>query len=199
MPRRGDGIYLRGHTWMLDTIINGQRHVMKLGRNISKTVAGELATIERGKILRAEAGIGGKKRKDILFDKAAEEFLNWAEANKRPKTVIGYKEQFKQLMKSFGNMKLSQIHPFLLEKHKEKRSIEEARVSANREITLLKNLFNRMLEWKKFEGENPARRVKSLMSLRARFAFSTMWKKVGSWLLPGSHCGPSSCAGFTQG
>jgi hypothetical protein len=38
------------------------------GKNINRTVAGELAAIERSKILRGEAGIGGKKRKDITFE-----------------------------------------------------------------------------------------------------------------------------------
>src|SRR5688572_2315919 len=86
MPRRGDGLVLRGKTWGLDFSHQGQRHQVRLGRNISRTVARELAVVERAKALKQEAGIGGKKRKDVLFDKAAEEFLKWAEANHRPKS-----------------------------------------------------------------------------------------------------------------
>jgi hypothetical protein len=58
-------------------------HQVRLGRNISKTVARELAIVERAKALKQEAGIGARKRKDISFDKAADEFLRWAEANHR--------------------------------------------------------------------------------------------------------------------
>jgi hypothetical protein len=43
MARRGDGIYLRGRTWWLDFMHDGKRHVVRLGKNISRTVAGELA------------------------------------------------------------------------------------------------------------------------------------------------------------
>ena len=73
MARKGDGIYLRGNAWGLDFLHKGVRHQVSLGRNIKKSVAKELATIERGKILRGEAGIG-RKKKDILFDQAKEDF-----------------------------------------------------------------------------------------------------------------------------
>ena len=61
MARRGDGIYQRGKTWWLDFTHRGGRHVVRLGKNISRTVAGELARVQRGAILKGEAGIGGPK------------------------------------------------------------------------------------------------------------------------------------------
>jgi hypothetical protein len=30
--RKGDGLYLRGRTWILDCRIDGTRHVVKLGK-----------------------------------------------------------------------------------------------------------------------------------------------------------------------
>jgi hypothetical protein len=75
MARRGKGLVLRGKTWWLDFTFRGIRHQNRFGKSINKTVAGELAAVERSKILRGEAGIGGKKRKDITFEKASEEFL----------------------------------------------------------------------------------------------------------------------------
>ena len=85
MARRGDAIYLRGKTWWLDFTHQGQRHAIRLGRNINRTAAGELASVKRAAILKGEAGIG-EKRKDLPFEKAAAKFLEWAEANKRFKT-----------------------------------------------------------------------------------------------------------------
>jgi len=46
--------------------------------------------VKRGAILRGEAGMGAKKRKNISFEKAVEEFMNWVKANKRPRTVGFY-------------------------------------------------------------------------------------------------------------
>jgi hypothetical protein len=61
MARRGDAIHLRGRTWWLDFTHRSERHVLRLGRGITKTVARELASVQRGAILRGEAGIGGPK------------------------------------------------------------------------------------------------------------------------------------------
>jgi hypothetical protein len=73
MARR-DGIFPRGcgkiKSWWLDTIINGVRYQKRLGRGITRTVALELAAIERAKILRGEAGIGKKSKKDLTFEEA---------------------------------------------------------------------------------------------------------------------------------
>jgi len=77
--RRGDGLYLRGRTWWLDFTHRGERHVARLGKNISRTGAGELARVQRGAILKGEAGIGGPKRQDLTVEKASELFLAWAE------------------------------------------------------------------------------------------------------------------------
>ena len=74
MARRGDGIYQRGKTWWLDFMHDGRRHYVRLGR-VNRTVAGEIAAVKRAAILKGEAGIGGPKRADLTFDKAADRFL----------------------------------------------------------------------------------------------------------------------------
>ena len=90
LARRHDGIYIRGKTWWLDFRHDGKRHIVRLGKGINKTVAHELAGIKRGDILKGEAGIA-QKRANLSFDKAAEDFLTWAKANKRPKTITSYR------------------------------------------------------------------------------------------------------------
>lgn len=167
MARRGDGIYIRGKTWWLDFTHQGKRHQERLGRNINRSVARELAAIKRAAILKGEVGIG-KRRNDILFDKATEEFLKWAEVNRRPKTFYSYRGCVKQLLKSFSGKRLSDIHPFLIEKHRQRRIKEGALVAVNRELTCLKALFNRYVEWRKFDGANPVRRVKLLKETKGR-------------------------------
>ena len=72
MARKGDGIYLRGKTWYLDFRRKGERFTERLGKSISKTTARELATIKRSEIIKGGAGV--KKKKDITFESAAEEF-----------------------------------------------------------------------------------------------------------------------------
>jgi hypothetical protein len=160
MARRGDGIYQRGRTWWLDFRHDGKRHVTRLGKGINRTVAGEIARVKRAGILKGEVGIGGSKRKDIVFDKAAE-FLAQAKVEKRPRTASRYAECITQLTRSFAGKRLSEIHPFLIEKHKRMRLEEGARVAPNRELQVLRNLYNRCIAWKKYEGDNPVRQVKA--------------------------------------
>ena len=54
MARKGDGLYLRGSVWYLDCRIDGQRHVVKLGKGIRRTVAAELASVKRAAILKGQ-------------------------------------------------------------------------------------------------------------------------------------------------
>ncbi|MCZ6481017.1 MAG: hypothetical protein O6929_11525, partial [candidate division NC10 bacterium] len=77
MARRGDGIYLRKHTFWLDFQHDGKRHWVRLGKHISRTTALQLARVRRAAILKGELGIGGRK-KDLTLEKAAAKFLSWA-------------------------------------------------------------------------------------------------------------------------
>jgi integrase len=173
MARKGDGIYKRGGAWRLDFVHNGKRHVVSLGRRITRTAAAEIAQVKRAAILKGELGIGGKKRRDIPFETAAAEFLTWAAANKRPKTATGYKSILTPLKAFFGGKMLSDISPFLVEKYKQKRLAQGRKVAVNRELSRLRTLFNLCIAWKKFEGDNPARRYKAAPESRGRYLSDT--------------------------
>ena len=138
MARRGDALYLRGKTWYLDCCINGTRYQRRLGKGITRSVAPELAQIQRAAILKGELGIG-KKAKDLNFDEARKKFAAWAEASKKPGTAKSYKECLRRLAESFSGKLLGELSPFLVEKHKQARIQAGARVRANRELAVLKN------------------------------------------------------------
>ncbi len=158
--RKGDGIYQRGKVWYLDCRIKGQRYVTKLGRGVSRTVAVELANIERTKMYRGEAGTLKKKQKDLSFEDAANAFLKHAEAERRPRTYLTYKECCGRLRVSFAGKRLSQITTWLVQKHRQARIDAGAKIRANREVSCLKNLFNFCLRMKLYEGENPTHGIR---------------------------------------
>ena len=170
MARKGDGLYLREKTWYLDARINGQRHAVRLGKNISRSVAGELANVKRAGILKGEAGIG-KKRKDSSFDKAKDAYLVWMSSNTRPRTQRVYMQQLTQLSHSFAGKMLSQISPFDIERHKHRRFEAGAHVVVNRELSRLKALFNAAIKWELYEGKNPAVGVKQVEESDGRLRF----------------------------
>jgi len=161
MARRGDGIYLRGRTWRLDFRHDGRRYIVRLGRNINRTAAQDIASVKRAAILKGEVGIG-RKRKDITLEKAAEVFLAWVKINKRLNTAKDYEKCLDMVKKAFPGKRLSELHAFALEGYKRRRAEEGAKVRVNRELARLKTLFNKMIEWGKYAGENPVRKVKFL-------------------------------------
>lgn len=170
MARKGDGLYQRGKVWYLDCRINGARHVEKLGKGISRTVAGELANIARTKILRCEVGIG-KKNKDCTFEEAKKKFLAWVETNKKPRTQRTYRQCLEYLETSFKGKKLSTLTTWTIERHKQDRVKAGVKVVINRELAVLKTLFNRCREWNLYEGPNPVSAVKYLHEPRQTLRF----------------------------
>jgi integrase len=171
MARHGDGIYQRGDTWWLDFTHRGERHAVRLGRGVTKTVARELASVQRAAILRGEAGIGTKVRKDCTFDEARAEFMTWATANKRPRTARTYGQCLAALATSFAGRRLSQISPFDIERHKRGRLEAGVRVMVNREVECLRALYNRYRAWSLYEGENPATKVSRVKESEGRLRY----------------------------
>src|SRR5207245_5336465 len=108
-----------------------KRHYVRLGRNISKTVAGEIARVKRAAVLKGEAGIGGPKRADLSIEKAAELFLAWAEANKRPRTLRTYRQCIERLKATFAGRQLSAISVFDLERYQRDRVDAGVTVTVN--------------------------------------------------------------------
>ena len=187
MARKGDGLYLRGkgekstRTWWLDFRHHGQRHVAKIGKGITRSVARELASVKRAAILKGEARITRKKTRDIVFDEAVDEFVKWVETNRKPHTLRGYRDCLKSLTTAFSGRRLSQICSLDVERHKRSRVEAGARVRANREIAVLKNLFNKCREWGVYDGPNPVSTVKLLKEPKQRLRYLEYEEEA--WLL----------------
>jgi integrase len=172
VPRSGDGIRLQGKTWWLEFTHRGRRYFVKLGAHINRTVAKEIAQVERAKILRGEAGIG-RQRKDIGFKEARQQFEKWLEGNSKPNTVTTHKEALKHLAKTFEGKKLGQITTTDLERYKESRVNAEGRgkMAANLELAVLSSMVNRCRKWGVFEGENPVKGVQRFRESGGRVRF----------------------------
>jgi len=148
----------------------GTRYQVRLGKGITRTVAREIAQVKRGEILKGEVGLG-RKRADLGFDDAKDEFLTWAAANKRPRTARTYRQCLEALAVSFAGKRLSAISPFDVERHKQTRLKAGVRVMANREREVLRALYNRCREWGLYEGDNPVAKVKGVRESEGRLRF----------------------------
>ena len=191
MARRGDALDLRGKTWYLDCRINGIRYQLRLGKGITRSVARELAQVQRGAILKGEAGIG-KKQKSLLFREARKKFDEKWISEKRPTTQRGYRQCLERLAETFDDKLLTAITPFAIEAFKIERAkgrklierpegltdkdwnrrckyaLRGAPVRVNRELSVLKVLFNCCRTWGLYEGENPVSKVKFRKEAKGR-------------------------------
>ncbi len=157
MARRGDGIYLRGRTWRLDFRHDGRRYIVRLGRNINRTAAQDIASVKRAAILKGEVGIAAKAPANPPLDKAVSLYLDTSTL--KPLTRQRYQSSLRRLAGYFPGKKIMDLSPLALEKYKRERQGEGVEpATINRDLEILRNLCNRLVAWGKL-ARNPVRLV----------------------------------------
>lgn len=140
-------LFKREGSWVLDFRLRGQRYVENLGP-VSITVAKEVRTKRRA---AAAAGSldAGQKIKDVLFENACTEYLAFYKDSTRPRSYDRHVISAIPLKAFFGTMRLSQVTPFQVDKYKlERKSKKKADATVNRELGMLRHLFNKAIAWK---------------------------------------------------
>jgi len=126
---------------------------------------------------RAEAAEGRystpAKKPSPLFEDIAAEYLQYYQANRRPRSVERHQMAFQALKPFFAGHRLADISPFLIEKYKRSRKEQgRSEVTINRELAFLKNLFTMAMTWGK-ASENPVKQVRFFREDNGRTRFLT--------------------------
>jgi integrase len=111
----------------------------------------EIADARRGATNKAY-GIKAKT-KVALFDDMVKAYLNWSRGNKDSWKTDEHRA--KPLKKAFKGKLMSDINPFMVEKYKMARAKMVQKSTVNKELILASQVFERAVEWGKFDGENP--------------------------------------------
>lgn len=94
----------------------------------------------------------------ILFEDFCEEYLTWSKKNKsswiRDRGIIN------NLLTHFKGKYLNEITLHLVEQYRMDRQDKVTKATTNREVACLKAMFNKALDWNKFKGENPVKKIK---------------------------------------
>lgn len=154
------GVYLKGNRWYIDYYLpygRRKREVVGPAYKITRTVAEKALKARVGEIVQWKFNLE-KTKKPIQFDKLLERYLEYAKDNHR-----SYQRDItisKVLLKFFGSMQLSNITSWHVEKFKSQRKEQGLSLSSiNRELTVLKRVFNLGIEWK-LTNHNPVKGVK---------------------------------------
>jgi integrase len=150
--------------WYADFYVNGKRVQVSSGtrnkREAEKFLALRLSEIERGEYAKPIR---------ITLSEFGQQYMDYAKANKR--SWLRDEQILRHLNAAFGPMQLVDIGPFAIERYKIDRAKTVRPATVNREIALLKHLFNLAESWSVFRGRNPMRGIKFLPenNLQSRF------------------------------
>jgi len=148
-------IYQRGRIWYLTFNVRGKRVQESTGtadrRKAEKFYAKRLSEVERGEYAQSAR---------ITLTQFGQQYLDYAKANKR--SWIRDEQIMTHLSQAFGSSQLADIGVFQIERYKLDRLKAVSPATVNREIALLKHMFNLAEHWQLFFGKNPVKGVKFL-------------------------------------
>ena len=160
------GVYLKGEAWYIDYYVHGRRKREKIGP--SKKLAEEV--LRKRKVQIAENRfLDIKKEEKVKFSELAAMFMELhSKPNKR--SWKSDENSLKFLLPFFGDRHLHEITPDLIERYKIKRRQEVSPASVNRELSCLRCMFSRAIDWGKTK-ENPVSRVRLFREDNKRLRF----------------------------
>ncbi|HEX3034668.1 MAG TPA: tyrosine-type recombinase/integrase [Thermodesulfobacteriota bacterium] len=154
--KRKDG--KKSEYWYIDYFYEGKRKWESVGEVgvVSKADAKKLLALRKTEILQGK--FNAPKPKIIpTLSEFAKEYLELAKANKRSWDRDMY--SLRSLEPFFGSYKLTAISPMLVEKYKLERRQVVSNATVNRELALLRRMFNLAISWNRCKS-NPLHRVK---------------------------------------
>ena len=159
-------IFKRGDNWWIDYYADGKRHRELIGPNAK--LAKE--TLYKRKLEIAEGKFFPERLKTtVSFSEMAD--LYWELHAKQKPSAASTQRLLKRLKNVFGPQKLDQISiPDILRYLNDVKTKASA-ASANRYHNVLRSIFNRAIEWEKFQGKNPAAQVKQFRVDNSRMRF----------------------------
>ena len=155
-------LYLRGRIWYADYYANGERVQESTGtanrREAEKHLALRISEVQRGVFV---------KPVNTTLPELGERYIEYARLHKRSwkrdVQMLGHLTGF------FGASKLRDITALRVEEYQRERIKAVCPATSNREMALLKHMFNMAERWGQHQGTNPVRLVRFLPEDNLRF------------------------------
>src|ERR1022692_1225139 len=153
----------RGQKWYADYYADGARVIECTGtanrREAEKFLAIRVSEVQRGVFV---------KPVNTTLAELGERYIEYAKLHKRSwkrdVQMLGHLQLF------FGPAKLRDITPLRVEEYQQARVKQVSPATSNREMALLKHMFNMAERWGQYQGANPVRLVKFLPENNLRFS-----------------------------
>jgi integrase len=149
------GIYQRGKIWWIDYYYKGRR--LREPVSASRQEAAAALKARGGDIVKGRFELT-RETEDCRFSEFAVVYAKHLKATRR-----GWKKELSRLgflVRLFGPKMLGDISSYDVECFKAERRKTMAGATVNRDLALLKTMYNKAAQWKFFKGENPVRGVR---------------------------------------
>ena len=135
------GLYKRGNTWWMAYAADG-RTIRESTRTHNKKMAEKILAERVSAITHGRFDISVRKRSPLLTEFADEYLEVYSQSNKQPQSYRRDQTSVKSLKAFFGNKRLDDIRPMLIEHYKRAR-LDGGRKPAtiNRELACLKHMY----------------------------------------------------------
>jgi integrase len=155
-------LYQRGRIWYADYYANGERIQESTGtanrREAEKHLAVRMSEVHRGVFL---------KPVNTTLAELGERYIDYAKLHKR--SWVRDVQLLANLQAFFGACSLRDITPLKIEQYQSERVKVGSPGTTNREVALLKHMFNMAERWGQHQGTNPVRMVRFLPENNLRF------------------------------
>ena len=160
------GVFLKRKKYFIDFYADGKRVRECVGR-VSRRVAENALKARQGEVVQGRYQLP-RKAVSPRFAEFAVEFLEYSKSHKSSRTTEADHTRMTHLVPFFGSHRLDEVTPFLVTKYVQTRRNVQTRLhrstapaTINREVAVLKNLFNKAIEWGRAD-RNPAKGVRML-------------------------------------
>ena len=164
-------IFQRGKAWWIDYSYKGKRTRRSL-KTTSKKVA-ELASKSIDvQIAKEELNLSAPRK--VSFATFCERFLSWYKVQNSKNSYQDYENLFNStIIPYFKDYYLNDISTELIENYKIFRRMKIKPATVNKELTALRHLFKKAMQWE-YALKNPLTNVRKLKVSQTKFRFLTL-------------------------
>lgn len=149
------GIYKRGGVFWIDYYDQNRKRIQESSHSSNWRDANTLLTLRKAEVIRGVY----KQPVKISFGEFGNRYMEHAKTNKR--SWLRDQQMLEHLDSFFGKERpLTELTPVEIEGYKVYRRAKVCGSTVNRELALLKRMFNLAITWDLFLGANPVRKVK---------------------------------------
>jgi len=158
------GVFKRKRKYWIDYYDSQRNRIQESSHSSIKRDADDLLALRKSEILRGTF----RRPVKITFGELGGKYMEYAKANKR--SWLRDEQMLQKLTSFLGSQgQVREIYPADIEGFKLHRKKEVSGSTVNRELALLKRMFNLAIDWDLYLGSNPVRKVKFFQEINLGF------------------------------